>query len=383
MRILFLTDKFTPERGGSQIIFNHVYDHLPAHEVTVLTRSWPGDREADASYRHPVVRVPYSNIPKLRTPLLWLSLLREGRRLIRRQGFDLIVSGQPVETAPFGARLAREFHLPSLVHTFAEDVTSFLTHPILGRMMRGALTQAGAVTTISHFTRDHLLRLGVSPERIVLLYPGVVPERWQDTGRAAEIRRRYELEGKRVVITVSRLIPRKGHDVVLQALPQVLKKVPNAVYLIVGDGPQEAHLRSLADSLGLQNSVRFAGSIPNAETVDYYHASDVFVMPNRRMSNGDIEGFGLVFLEANVCGLPVIGGRSGGAVDAIEHGRTGFLVEPTSVEEVADRLIELLTQEDRAREMGTVGRQRVLDNFTWSRSGTVLDRAVTLAAGRA
>lgn len=382
MRILFITDKFIPERGGSQIIFSHVYEQLRGHEVTVLTRSWPGDKEADARYPHPVVRVPYSNIPKLRTPLLWRSLLQEGRRLVRERGFDLITCGQPVETAPFGAKLAREAGLPCLVHTFAEDVTSFLTHPVLGRMMRGGLRQAAAVTTISEFTRGHLQELGVPDERIVMLYPGVIPDRWERTGREQQIRQKHRLEGKRVIISVSRLIPRKGHDVVLRALPKVLEQVPDAVYLIVGDGPYRPTLDGIVAELGLGEHVRFAGSIPNSETVDYYYASDLFVMPNRRLSNGDIEGFGLVFLEANVCGLPVIGGRSGGAVDAIEHGRTGYLVEPTSEADVAGRLIELLNQPEKARAMGEAGRKRVLEHFTWSQSGAVLERAVTMAAGR-
>lgn len=380
MRILFITDKFVPERGGSQIIFGNAYAHLPEHEVTVLTREWPGDRESDAAYPHRVIRVPYSNVPRLRSPILWHTLARASRSLCARERYDQIHCGQTVETAPAATALARKLGIPCIVHTFAEDVTTFLKHPFYGPRLRQGVRDATLVTSISRYTVDHLRDLGVPAERIELLYPGVTPENFLPTGREAAIRERFDLLGKRVLLTVSRLIPRKGQDVVLQALPRVLASVPNAVYLIVGGGPEEARLRSLAQELGVEAHVRWAGSIPNSETVDYYHASDLFVMPNRRMPNGDIEGFGLVFLEANACGKPVIGGRSGGTVDAIDHGESGYLVEPTSVDEVANRLIELLRDPERARSLGEAGRQRVLRAFTWKHCGESLHRITALAS---
>ncbi len=379
MRILFITDKFPPERGGSQIIFGKEYAHLPDHEVTVLTRDWPGAAECDRDYPHRVIRVPYSTIPKLRSPLLWMALAREARRLCAREQFDQIHCGQTVETAPAGMRLARQLGVPGLVHTFAEDVTSWLKHPVYTPMMRQALQQASVVTSISRFTIDYLRELGVPEERIVLLYPGVNPEDWRSTGGEASVREEYGLAGKRVILTVSRLIPRKGQDTVIRALPAVLRRVPDAVYLVVGGGPEEARLRALASELGVADHIRWVGSIPNSRTVDFYHASDLFVMPNRRMPNGDIEGFGLVFLEANACGKPVIGGRSGGAVDAIEEGVSGFLVDPMSSDEIANRLISLLTDQDLAARLGQGGRKRVESEFTWRHTGAALYGACALA----
>ena len=380
MKLLFLTDKFIPERGGSQIIFSHLYTHLTGPEVTVITRTCPGDAESDRQYPHRVLRVPYLPLPKLRSLSLGQSIARKAAQLAAAERFDMLVCGQPLETAPFGLPLARRLGIPCIVHTFAEDVTSHLHHPIFGPLVRSSLRSSTVVTTISRYTRDHLLRLGVQSDRIIVLYPGVIPDRWGRTGREAGVKERFGLAGRRVLITVSRLIPRKGHDVVLKALPEVRRAIPDLAYLIVGDGPEEGRLRQLSIDLGLEDVVRFAGSVPNTETVDYYHASDAFAMPNRRLPNGDIEGFGLVFLEANVCGLPVIGGRSGGAVDAIEHGKTGWLVEPTSVEEVAGRILDLLGDGERARAMGEAGKRRVLEQFTWAQSGRVLGEAVALAS---
>jgi len=385
MRILLISDKFIPERGGSQIILGKLYAHLAGHEVTVVTRQWPGAEAADRDYPQRVIRVPFSNVPKLRSPLLWYHLRTAARRLLQSEQFDQVHCGQVVETAPWGVRLAREFGLPSIVHTFAEDITSFLKHPMYLRMMRSALDAATHVTTISCYTRDHLHRLHVAPERISLLYPGVTFEHWHSTGREQRLRERYQLEGKQVILTLARLIPRKGQDTMLRALPQVLKEVPNAVYLCVGGGPEEARLRTLANVLGVNEQVRWVGSIPNHEAVDYYHAADVFAMPNRQMPNGDIEGFGLVFLEANACAKPVIAGRSGGAVDAVEHERTGYLVDPESPTEVADRLISLLRSPELAARLGEAGRQRVIERFTWQQSCRVLNEAIqaaTLAPSR-
>jgi phosphatidylinositol alpha-1,6-mannosyltransferase len=241
------------------------------------------------------------------------------------------------------------------------------------------LRHAAIVTSISRFTSEHLSKLGVPAHRTILLYPGVTPENWAPTGKEQLIRERFGLAGKRVLLSVSRLIPRKGQDVVLRALPEVLRRVPEAVYLIVGGGPEEERLRTLARTLGIEQNVRFVGSIPNSEAVDYYHAADVFVMPNRAMPNGDVEGFGLVFLEANACGLPVIGGRSGGTPDAIAHERSGYLVDPTSAAEVAARLVLLLTDSELRSRLGEQGRERVYEQFTWSATGRTLHAATEMA----
>jgi phosphatidyl-myo-inositol dimannoside synthase len=378
MRILLITDKFLPERGGSQQFLAKAYQYLEGHEVTVLTRTSPGDVEADRSYPHRVMRVPYSRIPRLRSPLLWLRLAREARKLTAGEHYDQIHCGQTVETAPWGVRLAHRLQVPSLVHTFAEDVTTYIPHPFYGPLMRRALGEATVVSTISAFTLDHLLGLGVPEDRITLIYPGVSTAGWGEPD-PGPVFRRLGLDGKRVILTVSRLIPRKGHDVVLTSLPEVLKRAPDAAYLIVGTGPEEARLKALACELGVEKQVIFAGGLSNEEAAACYCGSQLFVMPNRMMPNGDVEGFGLVFLEANAWGLPVIGGRSGGAVDAISDGETGFLVDPESMTEVGERILKLLQDGELRARMGDAGRERVRRDFTWRHTGEGLAKAVRQA----
>ena len=143
--------------------------------------------------------------------------------------------------------------------------------------------------------------------------------------------------------------------------------MPNAKYFVVGKGSYETKLRDLTRELNLESHVVFAGFVPQDELPLYYWASDVFVMPSRiERGSGDVEGFGISFLEANVCGKPVVAGRSGGVEDAVVHGKTGLLVDPESEEVVAEKIIELLTNEKLAATLGSQGRNRILDQFTWN-----------------
>jgi phosphatidylinositol alpha-1,6-mannosyltransferase len=378
VRILLITDKFIPERGGSQRFLGNLYGRLEGHAVTVLTREWEGAAETDRDYPHTVVRVPYPTVARLRSPVLWWRLRRAARRLLATQPFEQVHCGQTVETAPWGTVLAARNALPSLVHTFGEDVTCYLNRPVYRRLMEQGLRRAAVVTTISAYTEEQLQGLGVPAARIVRLTPGIEPERWAGAD-GAEMRERWGVAGRPVLLTLSRLIPRKGVDTVIQALPAVLAEVPDAAYVVVGEGADEPRLRVLAAQAGVAEAVRFVGAVAEADLPACYRAADVFVMPNRQMPDGDVEGFGQVFLEANACGVPVIAGRSGGAVDAVEDGVTGFLVDPTSPGEVAARAVELLRSPDLARRLGEAGRRRAAEAFTWRHSAAQLAGAIARA----
>jgi len=174
----------------------------------------------------------------------------------------------------------------------------------------------------------------------------------------------------RIILTVGGLVARKGHDMVIRALPRLRQTVPDVMYLIVGDGPYRTQLETLAVALGVQDHVIFVGKVPGEYLPDIYALSDVFVMPSREQLNVcDVEGFGIVFLEANACGKPVVGGRSGGIPDAIIDGVTGLLVNPHDPEDIANALARLLTDGDLAVRIGRQGRLRVASDFNWARLG--------------
>jgi phosphatidylinositol alpha-1,6-mannosyltransferase len=221
-------------------------------------------------------------------------------------------------------------------------------------LVRG-LKNAAKVIAISNFTADAVAALGVPRGNIAVIPPGIEFNHYEPG----------KLPGKHVILSVGRLVERKGHDKVIMALPKVLEKVPDARYIIVGDGPHKAVLEKLVHALALDNSVHFAGSVHDDDVAEYYKAADVFIMPSRHVKKeGDVEGFGIVYLEANACAKPVIAGRAGGAVDAVIDGRTGILVDPEEPQEIADALVKLLSDREKAAAMGAAGREHA-KQFDW------------------
>ena len=213
------------------------------------------------------------------------------------------------------------------------------------------------------------------------LHPGVDAAAFHVDDQARfSIRQRHNLGNSVILLTVGRLQRRKGQDMIIRALPLIKHHIPNVFYLIVGSGEEEKYLRDLAATLGVAENVVFVGSIGDDERAAYYAACDVFVMPNREI-DADIEGFGIVFLEAGAAGKPVIGGLSGGTADAIQDGITGLRVGGESASAIATAVIDLSIDTSRAQSMGRAGRQRVKDAFTWEK---IVERTrhVAAAVGR-
>jgi phosphatidylinositol alpha-1,6-mannosyltransferase len=199
-----------------------------------------------------------------------------------------------------------------------------------------------------------------------VIYGGVNYRNFQGREKEGErIREKLGLGSAPLLLTVSRLVKRKGHDLVMKALAQIRPRFPQARYAVVGDGPEREALFSLAQRLGLSEHVIFAGSVPDHDLPAWYAACDVFVMPSRDIAGQPPEGLGLVYLEANAAGKPVIGARTGGVPDAIVHEQTGLLVDPEDVKALAAAIQRLIEHPAEAGRMGETGRQRVLREFTW------------------
>jgi phosphatidylinositol alpha-1,6-mannosyltransferase len=237
---------------------------------------------------------------------------------------------------------------------------------------RGLLRRIGdsvdTVTYLGEYTRVRLAR-ALSPAaaaRMTRLAPGVDSGAFRPGAGGAAVRERLGLTGRPVVVCVSRLVPRKGQDTLIRAWPQVRAAVPDAVLLLVGGGPYAGRLQRLAGRLGVAGSVILTGPVPWPELPSYYDAGDVFAMPCRTRRHGlDVEGLGIVYLEASATGLPVIGGDSGNAPDAIRDGETGYVVAGNSPAGVADRLVYLLTDPVGARAMGEKGMAWVDQEWRW------------------
>lgn len=365
-QILFVVSDFPPLGGGISHYLYEIVRCLPPEQVRVIGLPTPGweafDAQQDFSIRRLGLPAHWSSFSpqfKFLAPAYFWSLTQE------RQA-SVILCGQAHHSLLLPAWLIRQIEgIPYGVFTYGADLLRPQTrsHRLLfNALLRGAQV----VFAISQGTADVVLRLGVRPERIHVIHPSVNPAQLISKTPPETVRQRYGLQqGKKCILTVGRLVERKGFDTVIRALPSILEPVPEAHYLIVGGGPSEANLKALVAELRLEKHVTFAGPKSHDEVADYYSSSDVFVMISREIpEKGNIEGFGIVYLEANLLGKPVVAGRSGGVADAVVHGETGLLVDPNDPTEVAATIVQLLSDPELAQQMAETGRKRVLNDFT-------------------
>ena len=218
----------------------------------------------------------------------------------------------------------------------------------------------------SGYTKQICVDYGVDERKIQVVYPGVDRE-FERGPKVESIIQKHGLSGKFVMMTVGRLVKRKGHDMVIQALPSILDRVPDAIYLIVGDGPERQALEQAAERAGVREHVVFAGSVGDSEILrQYYQTADTFVMTSRILEKkGDVEGFGIVYLEAASCGLTAVAGRSGGVVDAVIDQETGLLVDPTSLQEIADAVVRLHDDPALRERLGQAAYMRAKSSFQY------------------
>jgi phosphatidylinositol alpha-1,6-mannosyltransferase len=359
MKILLLTWDFPPARGGIQTWMLELARRLPDAQVHVLA---PAQRDAQAFDRASGVHV--SRLASARLGRVgWLAAL-----CIRTLWYclvdrpDLVVCGHVV-TAPAGLLARRLLGVRYAVFAYGYEVRRRRWKRLLGLLLRGA----SAVAACSRFTREAVLALGVRPERVCILYPGVDTARYSPT---TDNRSRTTGGNEaRTLLSVARLAELyKGHDTLIRVLPLVRARVPGARLGVAGDGPLREYLHRIAKSVGVDDAVEFLGEVADESLPELYRTSDAFVLMSRESpSKGGAEGFGIVCLEAASCGKPVVAGRSGGLVDAVEDGVTGILVDPEDPAAVAEALIAVLSDAALARRLGQAGRERVLTRFTWEK----------------
>jgi phosphatidylinositol alpha-1,6-mannosyltransferase len=224
------------------------------------------------------------------------------------------------------------------------------------------------VTYLGEYTRGRIAGVltPAAAARMVQLPPGVDEGEFRPGAGGAEIRERLGLVNRPIVVCVSRLVPRKGQDTLIRSLPEIHRRVPETAVLIVGGGPYRKRLEQMVEDAGLGSDVIFTGSVPWAELPSYFDAGDVFAMPCRTRRGGlDVEGLGIVYLEASATGLPVVAGNSGGAPDAVIDGETGYVVDGRSPAQVAQRIADLLDDPAKARELGRRGRDWIERAWRW------------------
>jgi phosphatidyl-myo-inositol dimannoside synthase len=366
-RTLLVTNDFPPRVGGIQRTLHALVRELPADRVTVLAPSWEGTEAFDAVEPYRIVRASGR--------FLWPTpatrrLLRE---LVDGSGAQVVVFGDAMPLAAMGPGLARE-GIPYLVAAHGFDYWLSLlpgAHAGLAYMT----SRAARVPVMCSAFIARVVRTAV-PEGVPVsvLYPGADVEAFRPGLPTDRVLERHGLTGRPVVACVSRLVARKGQDVLIRAMPLIRSRVPGAALLLVGDGPHRSTLERMA-ARAPSGSVVFAGQVSEGDLATYYAAGDVFAMPCRtRLGGLEVEGWGNVFIEAAACGRPVVVGESGGAPESVVDGETGVLVDGRNVEQVADAVSRLLEDSAMADRMGKAGRERVERFYTWPRAAAQLGR---------
>jgi phosphatidyl-myo-inositol dimannoside synthase len=358
-RTLIVTNDFPPRQGGIQSFVHGLATRLPQGAVTVYAPAWEGAGEFDARQPFPVIRHPTS----LMLPVPAVS--RRAAAIAQEHGCDAVLFGAAAPLGLITPALRRAGVTRAVALTHGHEA-GWAALPGARSLLRRIGDEVDVVTYLGEYFRVRLAR-ALSPEaakRMVRLAPGVDMTFFRRPAGGQAVRARLGLAGRPVVACVSRMVRRKGQDTLIRAWPQVRAAVSDAVLLLVGDGPYASGLRRLAGRLGVGDAVLFAGSVPWPELPSYYDAADVFAMPCRTRRGGlDVEGLGIVYLEASATSLPVIGGTSGGAPDAILDGESGYVVSDAAG--TAARVIELLTDPGKARAMGEKGLAWVDREWRW------------------
>ena len=368
-RTLLVTNDFPPRPGGIQQFVHNLAVRQPAGSLVVYASTWRGAPAFDAEQPFEVVREQTGVL--LPTP----AVARRAAEVARAHGCDRVWFGAAAPLGLLAEGLRRRAGIERAVSLTHGHEIGWAALPGARSLLRRIARGNDVITYLGEYQRSRLDRALHGLTSLERLAPGVDVDAFHPGVDGSEVRARHGLTGRPVIVCVSRLVPRKGQDMMIRALPTIRRRVPGAALLLVSGGPYREKLARLARESGVERDVVFTGSVPWSELPAHYAAGDVYAMPCRtRVAGLDVEGLGIVYLEASATGLPVVGGDSGGAPDAVREGETGYVVGGTDVEAIAARITDLLTDQAKAKAMGAAGRAWVEQEWRWENQATRLTK---------
>jgi phosphatidylinositol alpha-1,6-mannosyltransferase len=364
-KILCITNDFGPRAGGIETFIIGLVERLPKNTVVVYTSSQSGSAAFDKAWRDDFGVEVIRDRSKILLPTYRVS--RNVRSLLKGSGAHVVFFGAaaPLGLLAKGLRKSGAKKIVALTH--GHEVWWAKLWPF-SWAIKHIGKNVDALTYLGDYTRNAIATVlpASSQEKMVHLAPGIDTEHFSPARRSPRIRQELGLEGKKVIVSVGRLVHRKGQDFLIDSLPIIAQKVPNVHLLLVGEGPYRAELEKRSKTLGVRDRITFIGRVQYSELPEYICAGDIFAMPSRsRLAGLEVEGLGIVYLEASACGLPVIGGISGGAPDAVLEGITGFSVDGRSATAIAEAAIRLLSNPEYAEKLGAQGREWVVKEWRW------------------
>ncbi len=364
MRRLIITLEYPPVIGGIATYVFNLASHLPVQDTVVYAPT--NKKQAEFDFKNPwkTYRLdPYWGFiwPK------WLRLFFQIITLINQEKIEMLYINHILPVG-YVAYLVKKFKkIPFTLFLHGTDITVAVGNKSKRNKFIKLCKEAKTVVVNSEFLKNKLLDIVDSLNDVRVLYPcpsDLFLEVQVDKLEIAALRSRLALGGKKVILTVARMVEGKGFPHMIRMLPEILKKVPNMVWLVIGDGPKNKEIFEMVKKNSLQNVVRFLGNVDPQELYKYYHLADLFVLLTHKDETHE-EGWGTVFLEAAACGLPVVAGRVGGVEEAVLDGQTGTVVDVYNDQSVIPGIINILTHQDIAQKMGQAGKERVVNYFRW------------------
>ena len=363
-QLLCVTNDFGPRAGGIETFVIGLIERRPFGSTIVYTSAQDASAEYDARWLKDFGVTVIRDKSKILLPTPRVA--RALRKLIKKEGIEVAAFGAAAPLGLLSASMKKAGVKRTVALTHGHEVWWAKVFPF-NLLMRRIGSTVDSLTYLGEFTRK-AISAALSKEAahaMVKIAPGIDVDHFKPVD-AASLRAELGLTNKKVIVSVGRLVHRKGQDHLIESMPAILKVHPDAHLLLVGKGPYLEHLAKLVAKNELQDSVSFIGRIQYAELPAYICCGDIFAMPSRsRLMGLEVEGLGIVYLEASACGLPVIAGKSGGAPDAVIDGTTGLVVDGTNNDEIAQAAIALLSDPSKAQQMGAAGRQWITDEWRW------------------
>ncbi|PIR94379.1 hypothetical protein COT97_01580 [Candidatus Falkowbacteria bacterium CG10_big_fil_rev_8_21_14_0_10_39_11] len=366
-KTLLITLDFPPQNGGVANYWANLLKHLPEERLVVLAPEYDNSLDFDIEQKYLIYRKRLISHDRWVWPK-WLPFLWQSFKVCRMEKPDQLIVGQVLPGGTVAWLLKKFLNTPYILSFHGLDIAMAQKTSKKRKLFKMLVNSAEKIIVNSNFTKNKLLEVsGRSNLDIEVVYPGasIIPIENYNQTMLEDIKERYNIKNKQVLLSVGRLVERKGFDQAIRAMVEVKKRLPFVHYLIVGRGSDKNRLESIIHHHNLHKYVTILTDISNEELPYLYQLADLFVMPSRELADGDVEGFGIVYLEANLFKIPVLAGNSGGVPEAVEDGVSGVLVDPHNISDIQQKMYALLDNKEQLRHMGELAEERVKTKFDW------------------
>ncbi|PCI59656.1 MAG: glycosyl transferase family 1 [Gammaproteobacteria bacterium] len=368
-KTLLISEIFPPKNGGSGRWFWELYTRLPKNEYIIAAGKTDNDKAFDKTHDLNLKRLNLSSpswgIKSITGLKFYWRVFNQIRKLIKQHKIKTLHCGRCLPEGFLGYLFYKILNIPYICYIHGEDVEAAATSRELSWIVKRVLTHATTLICNSQNTANLILNnWQAKPDKVTILNPGCDTTKFIPAEPNFKVKETLGWGNKKVILTVGRLQERKGQDMLIKAMVEIKNAIPDALYAIIGAGKEKQKLEALVKELNLNSNVLFMSEISDEQMIQAYQQCDVFALPNRTVGQ-DIEGFGMVLVEAQACAKPVIAGDSGGTAETMIIDKTGFIVDCTQPSPLADKLIELLKNQEKQQTMGKIGRTHVLKHLDW------------------